>query len=265
MDEVVFSGNYKEWSCALRFDLNNAKNEDAAYALAVIHEKIEEKAFEYSGINCKMIEDYIPEGSGINELINFLGSIKPSEWRRNLLNAAPKKELLRACETKFISSAFAKHKIYTKIRPEMLNLQLNFQNENIINNQITFVGKYLDWAAIKKMSIDKNTANYEVAGILANINTSLVRKTFDFTTFEKNEEITTKLTQGKKRSIDNLIQVLKGALQYITQDKIQNAFLIGQVIEKLGFYHYANVEMLIPAYPDLKPPRKSGRNAKKST
>lgn len=264
MDEIIFSGKYKDWKYSVRFELDNANARDVAYALAYIHEHVECEAFYNSGVDCIMLEKQIPFGNGIQDLITFLESKKPGEWKELLLKAAKKEELLPVAEAKFISTLLSKNKVFAKITTAIVESRLKPKEQELLEGQISFIGHYKDWISIKKMSVDEKTQDYEVAGILSSINSTLVNKSFDFMGVDKSvDAIATNATKGKRKSFINLAEALKKVVPSLTGEKIQDAYILKLVFENLGFAPYATVDLLMPAYPDLKIPKPKGRFAKK--
>ncbi|MDD5337013.1 MAG: DUF2666 family protein [Candidatus ainarchaeum sp.] len=264
MDEVLFSGKYRDWEYTVRFDLDNASREDVAYALSYIHANIEDKAFCHSGIDCAMIENAIPKGNGLNDAIAFLETKKPAEWKAFLLKAAGKEGLLAVAETKFVSMLLCKNNVNAKMCSPMFASTLKPQKQELLEGQIAFIGRYKDWVAIKKMGLTEKTQDYEVAGILSTINSTLVRKSFDFMGPDRNlEDIAAQITKGKRKSFVNLAVALKEVSQSMNGEAVHDAYLLKCVFENLGFAPYANVEALVPAYPDLKVSKPRGRFAKR--
>ncbi|MFA5077445.1 MAG: DUF2666 family protein [Candidatus Micrarchaeia archaeon] len=265
MDELLFSGKYGDWEYSVRFDLGNAEPKDVAYALSFIHENVESKAFCHSGIDCKMIEDAVPEGKGLMDAISFLEGRKPGEWKEFLLKAAGKEELLAVAESKFVCVLLCKNKVNAKICPSTLHSSsLRPRKQELLEGQIALIGRYRDWIAIKKMGVNEKTRDYEVAGILSAISSTLVRKSFDFLEPDRSvESIAASATKGKRKSFVNLATALRDVSGSMNGDEVRDAYLLKCVFENLGFAPYANVEALVPAYPELKVPKPRGRFAKK--
>lgn len=264
MDELIFSGAFRDWKYSARFDLANANEQDVAAALAQIHGEIEDRAFCYAGIDCDMIENSVPQGKGIPDVIKFLESRKPGEWKGLLLEAAGKKELLPAAEAKFICTLLTKNGVFAKMKSELLRSSIKPQKQELLEGQIALIGRYREWTAIKKMGVDEKTKDYEIAGILSSINTTIMKKAFDFMKPDRSvEAIADAATKGKRKSFVNLSEALKQVAQQLTGDKIRDAYLLKCVFENLGFAPYANVEVLVPAYPDLKTAKPKGRVSKR--
>ncbi len=263
MDKIIFSGAYKDWNYSVKFDVTNASSMDISYILSSIHKQIENRAFCYSSINCEKIEKSILEGNGIENVIRYLESKKPGEWKKFFSDAIDKKELIPVAETKFICALLSKNEIFATMHPQMINSPINSLSQELLENEIAFIAKYKDWIAIKKMSISNETKDYEVAGILSNINTTLVRKAFDFMNPNREmEKLAVTATRWKRKSFANLANALRQISSSLSGNKINDAYLLKHVFENLGFAPYANVDMLIQAYPDLKPIKPRGRIAK---
>lgn len=265
MDELIFSGKYAGWEYHTRFDLEGAQPRNVAFALATIHDRIESEAFCHSGIDCSMIEHLIPEGNGIQDLIKFLEAKKPGEWKDFLLQAAKnREELLPVAESKFVCVLLSKNHVFAKVTAAMAQSEIKPQKQEPLPGQIAFIGRYKNWISIKKMSIEQGTKNYEIAGILSSINKTLVNTAFEFMNPDKSvDEIVANATRGKRKSFNNLVEALRQVAPSLTGDQIRNAYLMKRVFEALGFAPYANVEVLVSAYPELKVAKPRGRFSKK--
>jgi hypothetical protein len=264
MDEVIFSGKYRDWEYNVRFDLSKASEADVAYALSYICEGIECRAFCHSGIICKMVEDEVPEGNGLDELTKYLDSRKPGQWKEFLLKVAGKEELIPVAEAKLICEVQKKFKVPAKIRTSMLKSTLKPGKPEPFEDQIAFVGRYRDWAAIKKLGLDEKTQDYEVSGILGSINSTMVKKAFFFLHPDPGiEAIAANATKGKRKSFANLTDAFRQISSAMNGESVHDAYLLKCVYENLGFAPYANVDILVPAHPDLKVAKPRGRMAKK--
>ncbi|VVB98465.1 Uncharacterised protein [uncultured archaeon] len=264
MDEVLFAGKYNDWEYTVNFDLSKASERDVSYALSYIHEGIEDRAFFHSGIDCKMIEKEVPQGNGLQDLIKYIDSRKPGQWKEFLLQAARKEELLPVAEAKLICETQKKFKVPAKVSTTMVQSSLKPGKQELFEGQIAFVGKYKEWAAIKKLGMEDNTQDYEVAGILGSVNTTIVKKAFFFLHPDKElEAIAANATRGKRKSFINLTDAFRQVASSMTGEKIHDAYLLKCVYENLGFAPYANVEILVPAHPDLKVAKPRGRFGKK--
>ncbi|MEW6528896.1 MAG: DUF2666 family protein [Candidatus Micrarchaeota archaeon] len=272
MDEMIFSAAYKDWNYSVKFDLSNALSSDVSYALSFIHEEIENRAFYYSGICCEKIEKFVleavpedvSEGKKISEIITFLESKKPVEWKAFFSSVANKNECIPIAEAKFFNALLVKNGVFATIRPQMINSSIKQLTQERLENQIAFIAKYKNWVTIKKMSTMRNDIkDYEVAGILFGINTTLVKKAFDFMGPDKEiEKRALAITNGKRRLLVNLIDALKQISSSLGDNKIDNAYLLKCVFENIGFVPYANIDTLVSAYPDLKTTKPRGRIAK---
>lgn len=252
MDCVNFSANLKDWDCSINFSLDNASEQDVLYALCSIKEQVEKAGFRYSGINYKKIEDLTQKGENLKDMITFLESRKPSEWKELILDAAGRKELFPIAEANFLITLLSKNRL-SIFSPELFSSSLKPQKQEGEKNQITFIGHYKEWVAIKKMSIDAETKEHEISGILGSINTTLAKKAFYFIKpNESVEKIAKNLTKGKRKSLSNLIEVLKQVPDSFDEKKLENSYLLKCIYENLGFFPYLNIEILISAYPELK-------------
>src|SRR5208283_60494 len=125
---------------------------------------------------------------------------------------------------------------------------------------IAFIGRYGQWVAIKKLGLE-NVRDYEVSGILAGVNHTIVNKAFDFSGMVKDDALVASVSAGKRRSLGNLgmcLRELEGKLRSDDSD----AYTVCKVFETLGYKPYASPEMLTNAHPDIKPPKQKGRKRK---
>ncbi|MBU0586747.1 DUF2666 domain-containing protein [Candidatus Micrarchaeota archaeon] len=263
MDEMIFSGRYKDWNHSVIFNLSNASEKDVACALAQLHEVIDSSAFCHAGINCAMIENLAKEGNGIQDAAKFFESRKPGEWKSALLKTVDNEALLPVAESKLVCAAFTKNKVRATISCSMIDSSIKPSKSEELEGQIALIARYKNWIAIKKMSVDSTTKDYEVAGILAAINATIVKKAFDFCKPNKEmEKIAAEATKGKRKSFQNLADALRTVASNIGKNQIDDAYLVKCVSENLKFIPYANVDSLITAHPDLKMAKPRGRVAK---
>lgn len=262
-DEILFSGAYDGWEYSVKFDVTNATPADVSGALVQIHSNIESRAFCHYGVDCAMIEKEVPMGKGIPDAVRYLGSRKPGQWKEFMLRAAGREELIQAAESKFVCTLLMHFKIPAKIHPEIIRSSIKPQKQELLEGQIALIARYKDWISIKKMGLETTTKDYEVAGILSSINSTLVKKAFDFLSPDRGmEKIAAEATRGKRKSFINLAESLRKVEGYLTGNEINDAYLLKCVFENLGFAPYANVDVLVPAYPDLKTSKPRGRVAK---
>ncbi|MBI2079706.1 DUF2666 family protein [Candidatus Micrarchaeota archaeon] len=260
-DEILFSGEFKDFSLNVRYSLKSASELEVSGILASTSELIDEAAFKFSEIKTKQIEDLIKlNGSGLNSVISFLSSIKPNDLRQKLIEASSK-ELLPATESYFFQKLFQKANLPTKLIPKMFAPSIKPEKEEA-GQVMVFVGKYKNWIAIKKLSIDKTTKDWEVSGLLSGINNTIINKAFDFAGVDRTklDSIIAKICTGKRKSYNNAADALK-SLQ-LTSNQKDDAYLICKTLETLGYKPYSSPEMLTGAHPEIKPPKVKGRKPK---
>lgn len=251
-DEIIFSGSYKGFKLGIKYDLAGKKPEEVADALAGISAKIEPYAYEFSGIDTKAIEKFAEvKGKGISAVADFLEK-NSSEWNRKL------KEVLKDPKLKSAADSYLFNRLLTKAGVEFKvssNSSIKAEKEEM-DDQISFIGRYDKWMAIKKLSLEK-VKDYEVSGILAGINFTVVNKSFDFAGTQKDDDTVKALIKGKRKSLSNAVDVLKEL-----ESKNANAYLVCKTLEEAGYRPYASSHMLTDAYPDIKPPKVKGRKPK---
>lgn len=143
--------------------------------------------------------------------------------------------------------------------------------------EIVFSAKYKDWIAIKKMSIDDTTKPEEVSAILASINSTLMRKSYDFIGInrEQIEEYAKTLAKGKRKALGSLVEVLGSVKPGELKEKllvscpdpnmlpIAESFFIKTLIETVGFKTSLDADTLTAVYPHLKIAKPRGNFGKK--
>ncbi|MEM3422349.1 MAG: DUF2666 family protein [Candidatus Bilamarchaeaceae archaeon] len=245
-EELIFSGTYKDFSLGVRFDLSNAKPQDVASALIYISEKIEGAGYKFCGINYNSIENVVEKFNSVEQLCDYL---KKGDFKKALDAAVEDKKLIPAAESYFFNLLLRRNNI--PIKPSFqLTLKPYSYNEQ---GRIVFVGKYGDWVAIKKLSLSDVEFDWEVAGLIASVNMTAVKKAFQFGTknYIQIEEEAKKLVQKKRKSF--------AAAAEIIHTTIDNPVLLTLALEELGYYTYLSLFALMEAYPDLKPKKPKGR------
>ncbi|MCI0504051.1 DUF2666 domain-containing protein [Candidatus Micrarchaeota archaeon] len=256
-DEIIFTGAYRDFSLGIRFDLSGRKPEEVAGALAYISASIEPHAFRFSGIDTKKIDEFAkPAGNGLAAAYGFLEAKGPGGVKDALLKAVPDANLLPAAESYFFSRLLSGAGVPFKVAPT----QAARPEQEKIEDFIGFVGKFGPWIAIKKLGLEK-VQDYEVSGILAGINHTVVNKAFDFAGVKKDDAIVASAAGGKRRSYGNVALVLREIEQKMGGDS-GDAYLVCKALETIGYKPYASPEMLSVAHPDIKPPKVRGRKPK---
>ncbi|MBN1169402.1 DUF2666 family protein [Candidatus Micrarchaeota archaeon] len=244
-DEIVFTGKYKDFSLGVHYDLSKAAEKDVAGILTEISEGIEPFAYAFSGINTEEIcQQAKVSGSGIEAVAKAVEQSDFGKWVKQKYA----KEMRPVAESYYFNRLLANAGV--KIRPETQNAIKPTKED--FGGTIAFVGKYKDWIAIKKLGLE-NVKDYEVSGILAGINFTIVNKSLAFAGFEGDAS---SITKGKRKSYGAAVECLR---------EIENPepHIVCRVLEELGFRPYASSHMLTDAYPDIKPPKVKGRKPKK--
>ncbi len=254
-DEIIFTGNYKEFCLGIRFGLAGRSAMDAASALGYVSEKIEPYAFRFSGIDMPAIEGLAaPRGKGIGAVCSFFEGMPPGEFRRRLLAAVPKPELYAAAESYLLNRALSAANVAFRV-PSSDSVK---PEKEELGDFIGFMGKYGQWVAIKKLGLE-GVQEYEVSGILSGINHTVVNKAFDFAGWKP--DASTVDEAPKRKSFGSLAQSLR-ELEGRMSGGPEDALTVCARLAKIGFKPYASPEMLTEAYPDIKPPKVRGRKPK---
>ncbi|MBD3210663.1 DUF2666 domain-containing protein [Candidatus Micrarchaeota archaeon] len=246
-DEVIFAGQYRDLKIGINYDLSNRKPEDVAAVLSRISSEIEPHSYLLSGIDTGAIDAFAkPEGRGIPAVCRFLDK-NSTAWNRLLKQMLKEPKLKPAADSYLFNRLLTNAEVEFKFR-EMPSWKPEEENTG---DQIAFIGKYKDWVAIKKLSVDK-ARDYEVSAILGNINYSAVNKAFDFSGIERDDVEVKRVTKGKRKSIGNASEALKSLQK-------ENPYIVCKVLEEVGYRPYASPHMLTDAHPDIKPPKARGR------
>lgn len=149
----------------------------------------------------------------------------------------------------------------------------NFSNESE-EEEISFIVNYKGWVVVKRMVIDKNTTQQEIAQLLASIRSTIDRKSFDFTGINKEpiDSFVAKITEGKRATfsdLKNVLENLKSSEMNPVLDKacgdnpllrdVAKEYLFTQILNSLGISAGLSLESLSKAYPELKIPKPRGR------
>lgn len=259
-DEILFSGEYKGFRLGIHFNLDNRSESDAAYALALISEKIEKQAFQFSGISLENVEKIAAiNGTGLRAVVEFLQKNKPNELRSALIAAAGKDTLLPAAESYFFSVLLEKAGVPYKIKSSMLPPGPKAAEEKP-EDVIALVGHCKNWVAIKKLSVNPKTEDWEVSAILSGINNTIINKAFDFALGGKESSLDSKVPSGGKKAYGNIAAALL-SLQ-LGDNQIENAYLVRKAFEAFGYKPFANPEMLSAEHPEVKGVKVRGRKPK---
>jgi len=149
--------------------------------------------------------------------------------------------------------------------------------EEFSKEQIMFLAKYKDWIVVKKLSIDPTTTPQEIAGGLAGINATMIRKAFDFVGIDKEavDAYAQQVCKGRRKSYANLAEALtsikpgemKEALaKACTEEKFlpfAEIYFLRCVLTALGFNTEVDTKTLSDVFPELKFPKPRGNFKKK--
>lgn len=241
-EEVILVGEYKDFISDRHYYVGNASAQDIAGILVQLSDLIEPFIYRFSGIETAKIDSVLNVGQGLASVCEFIRSFK----RDMLLPAAQNKStMLPIAESYFIGQLLKRAGVAFKpaaaasIRPQAEKP----------GDVIAFIGNCKGWFAVKKLSVDAKTHDWEVAGILSGINNTIVAKAFDFA------GIKTDVRSMGRKSLGNLADALSAIEE-------KNPYVVCRTCENFGYKPYASPEMLAEEYPDIKPPRMKGRKPK---
>ena len=143
--------------------------------------------------------------------------------------------------------------------------------------EVAFTARYKDWMVIKKMSIDEKTTPQEVSAVLASIEATLTRKSYEFAGINMAaiDAIAEKLVKGKRKSFVSLSEALsslkptelKGGLLTACPTPahlpIAENYLLKAMLDLSGFKTNLDGETLQMAFPEIKVAKPRGNFGKK--
>ena len=127
---------------------------------------------------------------------------------------------------------------------------------------ITFIGKFNNWFAAKKLSIDEHTEMPEVLQTLASINTTVITKSFLFVlgndTVETCKKRAVEMVKGKRKGYKNLYSILE---KIDSEDDMLKPCILHETLSLIKMLPYINAETFNKIFPEykIKLPPKRGR------
>jgi hypothetical protein len=256
-DEIILSGEYKDFRSGARFVLGGRTPDDVVSALCQINAAVEPHAFKFAGVDVKKIDAMAKKGQGLQAVCAFLKEIKPRALQEELAGAVPRKELLPAAESCLLNRLLANAGVSFMPKPAA-TLKPTAEAPG---DHIAFIAKYGKWVAVKKLGLEK-VQDYEVSAVLAGINNTVVNKSFDFAGVKDEAAVQQALAGRGRRSYGNLCAALGAILPKFTGTTNGDAYVLAKVMGGTGYKPYASPEMLTEAHPDIKPPKVKGRKPK---
>jgi hypothetical protein len=254
-DEIIFTGEYKDFRFCARFGVDGKSGNDVAHILDYISAKIEPYAFKFSGIDTKMIDDIAkPSGKGIPAVYGFFEDHLPKEISGMLAKALPDPALKPAAESYLFNTLLKNAGVAFKATDGQTEIRGEDEKPGEV---IGFIGKYGQWIAVKRLGLEK-VQDYEVSGILSSVNHTAVNKAFDFALIKKEDTLVDSIVSGKRKSYGNIGMCLRE----MESKQAGDAYVVCKIFEKLGYKPYASPGMLSEAHPDIKPPKVKGRKPK---
>jgi hypothetical protein len=143
--------------------------------------------------------------------------------------------------------------------------------------EVVFTARYKDWMVVKKLLIDEKTTPQEVSAILASVEATLTRKSYQFTGINQSaiEEIAAKLVKGKRKSFASLSEALSSLKPTELKSELAAAcptekhlpiaenYLLKVMLDLLGFKTNLDGETLSETFPEVKVAKPRGNFGKK--
>ncbi len=125
--EILFSAKYKDWIAVKKKTIDDKTEDKEIIAiLSSISNTTARKAFDFSGINKSIIEEYAAKltrgkRKGLSNLVTIFSELKQNELKENLLKACPKEELLPIAEAYFMNCVLSNLAYSTSVTIELLS------------------------------------------------------------------------------------------------------------------------------------------------
>lgn len=143
--------------------------------------------------------------------------------------------------------------------------------------EVSFMARYKDWMVVKKLSIEGSTTPQEVSAILASVEATLSRKSYEFTGINQGiiEALAAKLTGGKRKSYVSLAESLSSLKPAELKTELLAAcpspahlpiaenYLLKCMLDNLGFRTNLDMETLSGTFPEIKVTKPRGNFGKK--
>ena len=265
-NEIILSCNYKELKIGKHYVFEGSPDGKVfSGVLSALSDEIEQKAFEWSGIDTKKIDEIVSKcgGIGIRGVISGLMNIKRSDL---LPGAKNERGMVPIAESYFLNKLFKK--CIVGIRPEP-NTSCKFTKEDPSN--VIFIGNIKPWFAVRKIVVDNKTQAYEVSGTLSAINFTITNKSFEFLNLGSDSDIFSCGTGARKsfsaladafKQLEEKLKVCKYDSTYVAYACLQTCANVGFKKGVPGYMPYANAYVMEDKYPDLKIKKPKGRMAK---
>src|SRR3989344_3281270 len=132
--------------------------------------------------------------------------------------------------------------------------------------EVNFSARYKDWMVVKKLSIESNSTPQEVSAILASVEATLSRKSYEFTGINQGiiEALAAKLTGGKRKSYVSLSEALSAMKPTELKTELLLAcptpkhlpiaenYLLKCMLDALGFRTNLDMETISGTFPEIK-------------
>ncbi|MEW5996129.1 MAG: DUF2666 family protein [Candidatus Micrarchaeota archaeon] len=259
-EELKLEVSLPELKEGIAFDLSSASEKDVAYAAAYCSERIDALTFAYSGINTSILDGELSKYAGKGPKEAGTALLAAKSLREAFKDASnDKNTFIPVAESYFFSKFPARFGFSPKLTPGMAQSSIK-PKSFAPGTRISLVSKCREWVAIKKLFIEPGVEKWEIAGILAGINETLVKKAFDFAGLDKAklDAKAAELTRGKRKSYAAIGEAIQG----IEGSPAEIAYLYNAILSVFEILPYANRPMLSKEYPEIKGPSMRGRKPK---
>jgi len=143
--------------------------------------------------------------------------------------------------------------------------------------EVVFTARYKDWMVVKKLSIETTSTPQDVSAILASVEATLSRKSYEFTGINQGiiETLATKLTGGKRKSYVSLSEALSAMKPTELKTELLMAcptpkhlpiaenYLLKCMLDNLGFRTNLDMATISGTFPEIKVTKPRGNFGKK--
>ena len=286
-DSIDFYAKYGSWSEASSITCSaSTPQAEVSSFLAGVREEVSRKAFEILGIDTGRLDKYAeiissPLKGGSYEALPKIYKALGSKEAEDVINAASKNAeelkpfakayLLREAASKAGISWYigAKSGVFENSAPKN-----SWKVKNPITAEgVSFMAKYGDWIAVKKLSITPTTKPEEIAAHLSSIRIATDRKIAQVLGVDTDslDAYASASTEGMRKSIANMEKIISIMCTDETKKQVDSSlsngaprraaviYLFGKMLQNIKLDLEVSPDTLMDMFPGLKIPKPKGR------
>ena len=286
-DSIDFYAKCGSWSEASSIVCSaSTPQAEVSSFLAEVREEVSRKAFEILGIDTGKLDKYAeaissPLKGGSYEALPKIYKALGSKEAEDVINAASKNAeelkpfakayLLREAASKAGISWYigAKSGVFENSAPKN-----SWKVKNPITAEgVSFMAKYGDWIAVKKLSITPTTKPEEIAAHLSSIRIATDRKIAQVlgVATDSLDAYASASTEGMRKSIANMEKIISIMCTDETKKQVDSSlsngaprsaaviYLFGKMLQNIKLDLEVSPDTLMDMFPGLKIPKPKGR------